>query len=497
MAEPYIRVADEDEVEEEEDETVAEDEGMIEAPFSPAGVDIMAMLKRICESSIKGKGPQLVIKPRYLYFSRYVPNFVGSDFCQFLVDTNITTSLTDAQQVGQFLLDQGYIAVVTGKVKNVFRNDWFLFRFCVAERGDLFSLLDARERHYLHKGRPRHKVEHSWLEIPISVFTVSLGTAGVAGAWATMGREWTGLNLEVGAFVFGLLSALIWSFGTVCYMLKMIFQWPRFRAEWMNPIAMNVFPAWSMTLLSLSITALSANALLAEAIWWVATPVQFLLALIIATRWVLNTRLLAQMTPHMFLPVVGLALIPIAGTALGFRDIGALFFGVSLVFWIVLFTILMHRIFFVGRLPPKLVPSMFLSIAPPSLIGLAFYGLNSSSMGIFGKGIFGVASFFILLLLAFRFSITSVPFSMSWWAYTFPFASYSSLAIRWHQDISQNFPPTSIGAWPSFIVVVVVFSATILTWLSVFTFTIIYIIRRRLFYPSASAKHLLKLRRHD
>jgi tellurite resistance protein TehA-like permease len=97
---------------------------------------------------------------------------------------------------------------------------------------------------------------------------------------------------------------------------------------------MNLFPVISMTLLALAVVTLSVNSLIAEALWWVGTPMQLLLALIISTRWMLRSRSLQEMTPHMFLPVVGLSLVPIAGAPLRLGEIGYLFFGVSFIFWI-------------------------------------------------------------------------------------------------------------------------------------------------------------------
>lgn len=90
------------------------------------------------------------------------------------------------------------------------------------------------------------------------------------------------------------------------------------------------------------------------------------------SQWVMRPRELAVMTPHMFLPVVGLALIPIGGASLGFKPLGTLLFGVSMVFWVMLFTMMLQRLFFLGVLPCKLVPSMFISVAPPCLVGVAY-----------------------------------------------------------------------------------------------------------------------------
>lgn len=56
--------------------------------------------------------------------------------------------------------------------------------------------------------------------------------------------------------------------------------------------------------------------------WWVAAPIQFLFALTVCTRWVVHPRSIQLMTPQMFIPVVGLSLVPIAGAGLGFAEIG-------------------------------------------------------------------------------------------------------------------------------------------------------------------------------
>ena len=334
------------------------------------------------------------------------------------------------------------------------------------------------------------------LDIPVSSFTIPLGTSGVALTWITMSREWQGRGLEYVGYTFGLIAAIIWTFCTVMYCLKMVFQWPKFKNEWVHPIGMNLFPTWTMTILNLANACIFFNPLMAEALWWIGSPIQALFALTVCTRWVVYPRDIKLMTPQMFIPVVGLSLVPIAGAGLGFKEIGWLFFGVALVFWIVLFALLMHRLFFVGFLPAKMVPAMFLSIAPPSSLALAFYRLQTQQTDFldgFGKALFGVAFFFILLLVAIRFSQTTIPFSMAWWAYVFPFAAFASLASAWHRSVSfQSTNP--IGYPASFVVVLFASGTATLLWVFVFVFTVIYVVRRKLYMPMG-IKHVQPLER--
>ncbi len=107
--------------------------------------------------------------------------------------------------------------------------------------------------------------------------------------------------------------------------------------------------------------------------------------------------------------------------------------------------------------------------------------------------IYGMSTFFIVLLFFFRLMLTSVPFSMAWWAYTFPFATYGALTVRYHQALSAGMTDL-IGFVPTFVLVVLVGALVNLTWLSVFLFTLVYLIRRRLFVPWGS-KHIAPLQR--
>lgn len=252
-------------------------------------------------------------------------------------------------------------------------------------------------------------------------------------------------GIQYVGYSFLLLASLLWAIFFVLYALKIVFRWNDFRKEFASPISMNLFASITMTMLAISVGCLNFSRILAEAIWWVATPFQTFLALYITTQWVISPRTLQNTTPHMFLPVVGLALIPISGASFGFAVLGYLFFGTAMLFWILLFAIFLQRFFLFGVLPPKLVPAMFISVAPPCLLGLAYVKLNGVTDPTLPLSLYGVAAFFVAFMFILRLRHVSSPLSTSWWAYVFPLANFGAFTVWWYGYIVSTSPTVSYG----------------------------------------------------
>lgn len=354
---------------------------------------------------------------------------MASELVTVLVASGWCATRAQAVVVAQFLLDEGYVARVPASKSDEdgFHDEYALYRFRVMDQPNLFADFSPAERQMLYEGNGRRRVReragragrfvwlngvqrrgHSWLEIPLSTFTIALGTSGLANVWMSLSVTWPGVGLEYVSYVLLTMATALWFFFLVLYALKMVFRWPLFKADIHNPVGVNMFSAITMTMLrwgeggcgarirtpvthrlplSVGIVFLRINTIIAEAVWWVASSGQTLLALLVCSEWTVKPRSLEFLVPQMFLPVVGLSLIPIGGASLGYRSLGTLFFGelsvwtarashgtlgVSTVFWIMLFTMFMQRLFFLGVLGPKQVPSMFISVAPPCLIGMAY-----------------------------------------------------------------------------------------------------------------------------
>jgi tellurite resistance protein len=121
--------------------------------------------------------------------------------------------------------------------------------------------------------------------------------------------------------------------------------------------------------------------------------------------------------------VVGNILVPIAGVAHAPAEVSWFFFSVGLVFWPPLLTIILYRVIFHGSLPERLMPTLFILIAPPAVGFLSYLKLTGGEVDAFAHVLYHTALFFTLLLFAQLRWFTRLKFFLSWWAYSFPLAA--------------------------------------------------------------------------
>jgi tellurite resistance protein len=99
-----------------------------------------------------------------------------------------------------------------------------------------------------------------------------------------------------------------------------------------------------------------------------------------------------------------------------------LFLSVGLLFWIVLLTIVFNRLIFHHPMPPHLLPTLCILIAPPAVAFLAYESLAGEVDG-FARLLYYPAVVFFLLVAIQVPRLVKLPFALSWWAYSFPLAA--------------------------------------------------------------------------
>ena len=85
----------------------------------------------------------------------------------------------------------------------------------------------------------------------------------------------------------------------------------------------------------------------------------------------------SSVTPALLIPIVGNVLVPLAGVPLGHPQWATAQFGVGLMFWPVVLVLLAVRIATQGMLPERLLPTLFILIAPPAVVGLSALQLGA------------------------------------------------------------------------------------------------------------------------
>lgn len=263
--------------------------------------------------------------------------------------------------------------------------------------------------------RAAHRIE----QFPISFFAVVMGLAGLGIAWHKA-EAMLGLPLSVSRFVLPVAIAVFATLGAL-FVAKVVLYPRAVRAELGHPVKLNFFATVSIGLLLVSIQLGDAAA--ARWLWALGAIAHLGVTLYVMTAWIHQTKFeITHLNPAWFIPVVGNILVPVAGVKYAPAEISWFFFSVGLVFWIVLFTIVMYRLFFHAPLPLRLTPTLFILIAPPAVGFVAYANLTGGLDG-FGRVLYYTALFLTLLLASNAVRFLRTPFYLSAWAYTFPIAA--------------------------------------------------------------------------
>jgi tellurite resistance protein len=123
--------------------------------------------------------------------------------------------------------------------------------------------------------------------------------------------------------------------------------------------------------------------------------------------------------------------VPIAGVPLGFPGVSWFFFAVGLAFWLPMFTIVLYRLIFHDPLPPAIAPMLFILIAPPGAGFVAYMQLNGGTLDALAHVLAGAGLFIALLVLRLAGLYLRLPFTLSWWAFTFPSAALATTLIQY------------------------------------------------------------------
>lgn len=172
--------------------------------------------------------------------------------------------------------------------------------------------------------------------------------------------------------------------------------------------------------------------------WYIGTPLQLAFTLIVMRYWIANDLKVVHSNPAWFIPIVGNVLVPVIGVEAAPVWISLFFFALGMFFWIVLFTILMYRIIFHHPLAKKLIPTLFILIAPPAIGFVSYFRITNGSIDMLSMSLYFIALFTLFLLLFMVRMFDTKQFFISWWAYTFPLAAMSIATLLMHMALGTT-----------------------------------------------------------
>jgi tellurite resistance protein len=267
--------------------------------------------------------------------------------------------------------------------------------------------------------------------LPVALFSMSLGLFGLTLVWQQASVV-LGASALIGTGLL-LLATAVFTLVGVSYGLKLVRYPDAVIAELRHPIKSSFFATVSASLILLG-TALQARLPdLALIIWALGAATHLLFTVMIINRWMHHEQFeVTHINPAWFIPAVGNILIPIAGVDFGYPSVAWFFFSIGVVFWLVLLSIIFYRIFFHAPLPERLLPTLFILIAPPAA-GFIAYTQLISGVDSFARVQVNIALFFTLLLVSQLRRFAALSFSLSFWAYSFPLAAMSVAMMRYYQ----------------------------------------------------------------
>ena len=272
---------------------------------------------------------------------------------------------------------------------------------------------------------------------PISFFAMVMGLAGLAIAWEKA-QQLAGLNLHINAWLLG-VTASVFGALAIFYTVKLLRYREAVIKELNHPIKLNFFPAVSISLLLLAIAFLPLNAEVSRSLWLLGASLHLLFTLYVVNVWIHHEHFeVRHVNPAWFIPAVGNVLVPVAGIPLGYVDISWFFFSVGMLFWIVLMTIIFYRMLFHNPIDQKLMPTLFILIAPPA-VGFVAYMRLVGELDAFARILYYSGLFLTLLLFTQAARFMKLGFFLSWWAYSFPLAAISIASMVMFEQTGSGF----------------------------------------------------------
>lgn len=276
-------------------------------------------------------------------------------------------------------------------------------------------------------------VLHTFLALPPHFFAITMGLAGLAGVWQIMGRfsRWPApisgtLDLVASAVYLLLLLA---------FACRLVFARERLVADLIHPLLSpfnSLLPITGM-LLSLGLEPFAHQLALGLFLLFLITTL--VLGGWMLNRWLVIHRDLDLLHPGYYLPTVAGGLIGSDGLArFGMVWAGWLCFGIGFVSWLLLGSIIFNRLFTRPALPPRLMPTLAIEMAPPALAGNAYLSLTGGKIDGISTLLVGYTLLMIFVQLCLLPTYSKLPFVAGFWSFTFPSAAATAFLMRWlHQ----------------------------------------------------------------
>jgi tellurite resistance protein len=306
--------------------------------------------------------------------------------------------------------------------------------------------------------------------VPPNLFAIPLGIAGLAQAWhAAVPLLGTPQAIPD---ALSILDAALWLVLVVAYLA----QGPRIiMADLRDPVLSAFVPVFALTAMLLA-PALAPDASAAARI----LVVVFLAVTMAIGGWLTGQWMTGGIEPESVHP--GYYLHATAGGLIGanaavqvhLHALAQASFGVGVLSWAALSSVILNRLFTRRPLPSGLVPTMAIELGVAAVAGSAYFALTDRTVSFVACALGGYAVVMVLVQIRLIPVYRRLPFTPGFWSFAFSYAAAASDALVW---LAIKKPPAATGYAVAIIALITAFVA----WIAFRT--VVLTIRRQLFPP--------------
>jgi tellurite resistance protein len=148
--------------------------------------------------------------------------------------------------------------------------------------------------------------------------------------------------------------------------------------------------------------------------------------------WIADDGHLQRWHPGYYLPTcAGGLLAGGASAALGFTTLSHVLFGIGITSFVLLGSIIQLRLFNAPSLPPPLLPTIAIDVAPPVVAGSAWFAINGGRVDTPAAILGGLAVLLLLVQVRLIPLYRRAPFGVGFWAFSFPAAAAVTDGVHW------------------------------------------------------------------
>ncbi|MEV4619270.1 hypothetical protein AB0J74_11260 [Asanoa sp. NPDC049573] len=265
------------------------------------------------------------------------------------------------------------------------------------------------------------------VKVPPNIFGMPFALAGLAGVWRT--AQSYGISPAGVTDALFILAALVWLLSCALY-----FSRPRdVRGDLVDNVGQ---PFIALALIVPMLCAYQALEPRAHDAAVVVVDVFLVLTLLyggwITGQWIYAPVDAPKIHPGYFLPTVAGGLIAsAAATSVGQRRLGEFMFGLGVICWFVMGSIIMNRLFISPLLPPPLIPTLAIEVAPAPVASIAYFALNGGRIDTVAAFIAGYGVLIFTAQFRFLPAYLRLKFGPGFWSFGFAFATAATVTLVW------------------------------------------------------------------